>query len=49
MLMSHVRLGANDWLDAFFFALFIEINDAIHVAVIGHSKCWHAFGCGFAN
>ena len=49
MLMSHVCLGANDWLNPFFFALLIKIDDAIHVAVIGHSKRWHSFGCSFAN
>jgi hypothetical protein len=49
MLVRHVRLGANDWLDAFFFALLIKIDNAIHVAVIGHSKCRHTFGCGFTN
>jgi hypothetical protein len=49
MLVRHVRLGANDWLDAFFFALLVKIDDAIHVAVIGHAKRRHAFGCSFAN
>ena len=49
MLVRHVRLGANDWLNTFFFALFIKIDNAIHVAVIGHAKCWHSFGSCFAN
>jgi hypothetical protein len=49
MLVRHVRLGANDWLDPFFFALLIKIDNAIHVAVIGYSKRRHTFGCGFTN
>ena len=49
MLVGHVRLGTDDWLNAFFFALLIKIDYAIHVAVIGHSKRWHSFGCRFAN
>jgi hypothetical protein len=36
MLVRHVRLGADDWLNAFFFALLVKIDNAIHVAVIGY-------------
>ena len=49
MLVRHVCLGTNNWLNALFFALLVKIDDAIHVAVIGHSKCWHPFCCSFAN
>jgi hypothetical protein len=49
MLVRHVRLSADDWLNSFFFALFIKIDNAIHVAVIGHAKGWHSFGSCFAN
>ena len=49
MLMSHVCLGANDWLDALLFTLLIEIDDAVHVSVIGHAKRRHSFGGRLAN
>ena len=49
MLVRHVRLGTDDRLNSFFFALLIKIDNAIHVAVIGHAKCRHTFGGSFAN
>ena len=35
--VGHVCLGANNWLDATLGALFIKIDDAIHIAVIGNA------------
>jgi hypothetical protein len=38
MLMSHVCLSANDWLNTLLFALSIKIERSVHVAVIGHTQ-----------
>ena len=38
MLMSHVCLSTNDWLNTLLFALSIKIERSIHVAVIGHAQ-----------
>jgi hypothetical protein len=48
MVVSHVGLGADDWLDALFLALFVELDNAIHVAVVGNSESRLAiFNCFF--
>jgi hypothetical protein len=49
MLMSHVCLGTNDWLNTLLFALPIEIECSVHIAVIGHSQCGLAIGNGCGN
>ena len=38
VIVSHVGLGANDGLDALLLALFVELDNAIHVAVVGNAK-----------
>jgi hypothetical protein len=48
MLMSHVCLSTNDWLNTLLFALPIKIERSVHIAVIGHSQCGLTIGhrCG---
>ena len=38
MVVSHVGLSADDRLDALLLALFIELDNAVHVAVVGNSE-----------
>jgi hypothetical protein len=38
MLMSHVCLSANNWLNALLFTLSIKIESSVHIAVIGHPQ-----------
>ena len=46
MLVGHVGLGANDWLDAVFVAFAIKVENAVHISVVGNAKCGHAlFAC----
>jgi hypothetical protein len=44
MLMSHVCLSANNWLNTLLFALSIKIESSVHVAVIGHPQCGLTIG-----
>ena len=37
MLVSHVGLGADNWLDALFVAFAIKIENAIHISVVGNA------------
>ena len=39
VIKCHVGLGADDGLDALLLALFVEVDDAVHVAVIGDAQC----------
>ena len=42
VIKRHVGLGADDGLNALLFALFVEVDDAVHVAVVGDAQCWLA-------
>jgi hypothetical protein len=44
MLMSHVCLSANNWLNALLFTLSIKIESSVHIAVIGHPQRGLAIG-----
>ena len=36
--MGHISLGADDWLDPLREASPIEVDNPVHVAVVGHSQ-----------
>ena len=38
MVVRHVSLSTKDWLYALLDTFFIELDDAIHVAVIGNTE-----------
>ena len=42
--VRHVRLGADNWLDALSATLFVKIEDPVHVAVVSHSESRLAVG-----
>ncbi len=44
VIMGHVRLGADDRLDALLVALLVEVQRSVHVAVIGHPDGRHPVG-----
>jgi hypothetical protein len=38
MVMGHVCLSTKDWFDSLLDAFFVELDDAIHVAVISDTE-----------
>ncbi len=49
VVMSHVGLGTKDWLDALSPTFLVELDDAIHVAVVRDAKCRLTVGDGFGD
>ena len=47
--VGHIGLGTNDWLDALGPTFFIEVENSVHVAVIGHSEGRLAISDGFGD
>ncbi|CAB4552077.1 unannotated protein [freshwater metagenome] len=39
MLMRHVELATNDWLYTGFITFLIEVQNSVHIAVVGNSHC----------
>ena len=39
VVVGHVGLGADDRLDALLAALLVEVDDPVHVAVVGDAEC----------
>ena len=48
-LVGHIGLGADDWLDALGPTFFVEVENAIHVAVIGHTESGLTIGDRFGD
>lgn len=46
--LSYIYFTANDWLYACFFGCHVEVDDAVHCAVVSNGKAVHAqfFGSG---
>ncbi|CAB4762576.1 unannotated protein [freshwater metagenome] len=49
MLVSHIGLGANDWLYTVLITFAIEIENPVHVAVVGYAECGHPLLARLAN
>ncbi len=49
VIVGHVGLGTDDRLDALLVALLVEVQRAVHVAVIGHPDCRHPVGHRFGH
>ena len=49
VIKRHVGLGADNGFDALLLALFVEVDDSIHVAVVGNSQCRLAILHGFRD
>ena len=47
--VGHVGLGADNGLHALGSALLIEVENSVHVAVVGHSECWLTIGDCFGD
>jgi hypothetical protein len=47
--MGHVGLDAEHWLDPLTRALFVELDDPVHVAVVCDAKCRLTVFYGFGN
>ena len=38
MIMSHIGLSTKNWLDALLNAFFVELDNAVHIAVISNAE-----------
>ena len=48
-LMRHVGLGTDDGLNSLLLTLTVEVEDPVHVAVIGNAECGLTIGHGCRN
>ena len=49
VVVCHVGLGANDWLNALLTTFVVKLDNAVHVAVIGNTQCWLAIFYSLSN
>jgi hypothetical protein len=47
--VGHIGLGTDDWLHALSPTFFVEVENSVHIAVIGHSERRLAIGDSFGH